>query len=427
MAKFRTLVGGASAAVLAAFAFAPAAHADFKKGVDAFNANRIDTARDAWARYGAAGDVRSMKILGDLYSLDTLPELEGKPVPRGADGIDKDLAEALAWYTLAAFYEPETKITPEERSAQIIAEERVGNLRETMTEEEVDEAQDRIRYLLASSGSGYHMLILGKLYQRGLGMPKDDKKALLFFRLAADRDIPTASAYADSLAGRIPWKKRAEKEKFEEDYINWQPPLPADYRDETPYLKALKAQEDEAQKRKLREALERTNRIPTQLIQEGLNALGYRAGAEDGKYGPATRAAVRRWEYDRVRKNKKMTAEEKDAAVDGILSPEEKVKLIRAAAAREHPKSQYTLGLLYAEGVGVEADGKKAVKELKDAADHLAIANYALGMIYIRGTTGINPIDPNAAEARYYLGQAYSRGYGPALEPLSQIEFEKNR
>lgn len=426
MANLRTLICGLSAAAISALATAPAAHADHTKGVQAFKSGQVDTARDTWLRYARAGDVRSMKILGDLYSMDKLPEVAGMPIPRDADGIDVDLAEALAWYTLAAYYEPEIEMGPEERSAQIIAEERVAKLRETMTEKEVDKAQDRIHYLLASSGSGYHMLVLAKLYQRGLGMPKDDKEALLFFRLAADREIPEAAAYADSLAGRVSWRKQEEKDRFEEDYINWQPPLPSDYRDDTPYLKKLERENKEAEARELREALERTDRIPTLLIQEALNALGYRAGVEDGKFGPSTRAAVRRWEFDKV-KNKKISAEEKRAQVDGLLAPAEKVDLIKAAARRDHPKSQYTLGLLYAEGVGVEADGDKAVKELKKASEHLAIANYALGMIYIRGTTGVEPIKPDSAEARYYLSQAYARGYTPALEPLRQIEFERNR
>lgn len=426
MANLRTLICGVSAAAISALATAPAAYADHTKGVQAYKSGQIDTARDTWLRYARAGDVRSMKILGDLYSLDKLPEVPIAPIPRGADGIDTDLTEALAWYTLAAYYEPEIEMGPEERSTQIIAEERVAELRETMTEKEVNKAQKRIHYLLASSGSGYHMLVLAKLYQRGLGMPKDDKEALLFFRLAADREIPTAAAYADSLAGRVRMAGK-QKEQFEEKYINWQPPLPSDYRDDTPYLKKLERENKEAEARELREALERTDRIPTLLIQEALNALGYRAGAEDGNFGPSTRAAVRRWETDKVKKVKSLSAEEKLARVDGLLAPAEKVDLIKAAAGRGHPKSQYTLGLLYAEGIGVEADGDKAVKELKKASEHLAIANYALGMIYIRGTTGVEPIQPDSAEARYYLSQAYARGYTPALEPLRQIEFERNR
>jgi len=426
-AMMKQLFRGASAIAFVVMSAAPAtALADHTRGVEAFRSGQIDKARDAWARYARAGDVRSMKLLGDLFSLETLEEVDGLPIPRDADGIDVDLSEALAWYTLAAYYTPEVEIGPDDRSAQIIAEERLAELRETMTEKEVSDAEKRVHYLLASSGSGYHMLVLGKLYQRGEGLPKDDEEALLYYKLAADRDVASAGAYAEALDSRIGLSSK-KREAFEEKYRNWQPPLPEDYSAQTPYLERLARENEEAAQRKLREALERTNRIPTLLIQEALNALGYRAGTEDGEYGPSTRAAVRRWEFDKVKNNRSMSSAEKDAAVDGILSAKEKVELIKDAAKRDHPKSEYTLGLLYAEGVGVEADGKKAETELKKAADELAIANYALGMLYINGTTGVNPIEPDSAEARYYLSQAYARGYTPALTPLRQIEFEKTR
>jgi TPR repeat protein len=90
--------------------------------------------------------------------------------------------------------------------------------------------------------------------------------------------------------------------------------------------------------------------------------------------------------------------------------------------------SQYVYGIMHARGVGVVQNGAEAVKWLQDAADaDLALAHYALGVIYRDGTTGLNEVEPNKVEAAKHFAKAYALGYKPAGDALKLLEFEAPR
>jgi len=83
---------------------------------------------------------------------------------------------------------------------------------------------------------------------------------------------------------------------------------------------------------------------------------------------------------------------------------------------------------MHVRGIGVEQDGAEAVKWLNEAADEdLAIAHYALGVLYRDGSTGLNEITPDKSKAAIHFSRGYSLGFGPAGEALRKLEFEAPR
>jgi TPR repeat protein len=79
-------------------------------------------------------------------------------------------------------------------------------------------------------------------------------------------------------------------------------------------------------------------------------------------------------------------------------------------------------------GIGVVQDGDKAVEWLGKAAKaDLAIAHYALGVVYRDSTPGLNPVKPDKAKAAVHFARAQALGYKQAAEALRQLEFEKPR
>jgi TPR repeat protein len=102
--------------------------------------------------------------------------------------------------------------------------------------------------------------------------------------------------------------------------------------------------------------------------------------------------------------------------------------LFEAAAKEGHPMSQYVLGVMHVRGIGVVQDGDKALEWLGKASKaDLAIAHYALGVVYRDSTPGLNPVRPDKAKAAIHFARAQSLGYRQAGEALRQLEFEKPR
>lgn len=66
---------------------------------------------------------------------------------------------------------------------------------------------------------------------------------------------------------------------------------------------------------------------------------------------------------------------------------ERAVKYLELAASREYGEAQFSLGLMYADGLGVSTDDKKAVHWLSKAAEehNLPAAQYELGKMYEKG------------------------------------------
>ncbi len=421
--KARRVLGGLVAASMMVFAAAPA-HATYEAGLQAYKNGQYSQALDLWRRFAVAGDVRSKKILGDVYSGKTLEVASAAASP--LEEIPVDNVQALVWYTLAAYHDFTAYQLPtaEEVNAQILAEARLTDIRFRMSSSDVDKAEDLISRTF-EAGSAYDIYRLGEMYQKGAGLEKSNAKALKMYALAKERGVGEASAAYEFLEPLMSTKEiQIALEKAEE----WQPPLPPEHTGKTRQQEELERLKKELEEIRMADALEAVSDIDVELIQRSLNALGFRAGSIDNKLGPSTRAAIRRFQYSTVARDFDMSEDDKQAVVTGVLTPRQTVDLFADAARAEHPMSQYVYGIMFVRGIGVEQDGEQAVNWLADAADHdLAIAHYALGVVYRDGTTGLNEIAPDERKSAYHLARASALGYTPANDALRRLSFEYTR
>ncbi len=422
--KARIALGGIAAASALALAAATPAHATYEAGLQAYVNGQYQQALDLWRRFAVAGDVRSMKILGDVYSGMTLETSQSAATP--IEEIPVDNVQALLWYTLAAYHDFSAYQLPtaEEVNAQILGERRLTEIRFRMSSGDVAKAEKFIAQTF-ESGSAYDIYRLGEMYQKGAGVDKNNTKALQMYSLAKERGVGEASAAYEFLE---PLMNSKEVKTALANAEKWQPPLPIEHTGKTRQQEELERLKRELEEIKLAEALKAVSDIDVELVQRALNALGFRAGGVDNKLGPSTRAAIRRFQYSTVAKNTSMSEDEKQAVVTGVLTPRQIVDLFNDAAKANHPMSQYVYGIMHVRGIGVEQDGVKAVSWLDKAADQdLAIAHYALGVVYRDGTTGLNEVSPDERKSALHLAQASALGYSPANDALRRLSFEYTR
>ncbi|MEM9618504.1 MAG: peptidoglycan-binding protein [Pseudomonadota bacterium] len=422
--KARFALGGIAAAAVLALSAGMPAHATYDAGVQAYMNGQYSQAIDLWRRFAVAGDVRSKKILGDIYSGKSLEGAKTAATP--LEEIPVDNVEALLWYSLAAYHDFTAYQTPsaDEVNARILAEQRLPDIRARMSTSDVTKAEKLIAQTF-ESGSAYDIYRLGDMYQKGAGVEKDNTKALQMFSLAKERGVGEASAAYEFLE---PLMTPKEIKTALENAAEWQPPLPIEHTGKTTQQEELERLKKELEEIKMAEALEAVSDIDVELIQRALNAIGFRAGVVDNKLGPGTRAAIRRFQYSTVARNLDMTEEEKQAVVTGVLTPRQTVELFGDAAKADHPMSQYVYGIMHVRGIGVEQDGSQATNWLGKAADqNLAIAHYALGVIYRDGTTGLNEVSPDERQSALHLARAAALGYKPANDALRRLSFEYTR
>ncbi len=422
--KARFALGGAVAATVLALSAAAPAHANYEAGVQAYMNGQYAQAIDIWRRFAVAGDVRSKKILGDVYSGKTLEGAKTAASP--LEEIPVDNVQALMWYTLAAYHDFTAYQTPSaaEVNARILAEQRLPEIRGRMSTFDVEKAE-RLVAQTFEAGSPYDLYRLGEMYQKGAGVDKSNTRALQMYALAKARGVGEASAAYEFLEPLMnPKEIKVALEKVEK----WQPPLPPEHTGKTPQQEELERLKKELEEIKMAEALKAVSDIDVELIQRALNALGFRAGGVDNKLGPSTRAAIRRFQYSTVARDLTMTEDEKQSVVTGVLTPRQTVELFRDAAKAEHPMSQYVYGIMHVRGIGVEQDGHKAVNWLEKAAEHdLAIAHYALGVVFRDGTTGLNEVAPDERKSAFHLARASALGFKPANDALRRLSFEYTR
>ncbi len=142
--------------------------------------------------------------------------------------------------------------------------------------------------------------------------------------------------------------------------------------------------------------------------QRALRAKGHYRGTIDGKYGPGTRDAVKRFQR------------ELGFSESGDLTPIETVYLI-CSAAETHAdlKSINTLGIMYLAGLGVVQNTDRGIQWLTDAADRdNEDAMYNLALVYGTGTI-VNSYRlcgnvENIARADSWLEQSANNGHPPA-------------
>lgn len=146
--------------------------------------------------------------------------------------------------------------------------------------------------------------------------------------------------------------------------------------------------------------------MPPHLVQYALGALGHYRGAADGKFGPASREAVRRYQ----------TA--LGDPVDGTLTAAQVVSLFAAAADSGDPSSQVAYGMLLARGAGVAPDDAAAAGWFrKAAAAGNGAGQYNLGLLYLSG----RGVPADETRARALLGQAATNGVPEARTKLAEL------
>jgi len=400
------------------------ARADFQEGLRAYINGQYNKSLDTWTRYALAGDIRSKKVLGDVYSGKPLEGVQNAAPP--LEELKVDNVKALLWYTLAAYHDFSTFQTPSaiEINDKILAEQRLPDIRARMSSLDVKKAERLIAQKF-ESGSAYDLYSLGQLYQRGTGVKKDNVKALQMFSLAKARGVGEASAAYELLEPLMSAKEIKTAGQLSEV---WQPPLPIEFTGTTKQQELLNQTRKELDEIKRQQALDRVSDIDVELIQRTLNALGYRAGTVDNERGPTTRAAIRRYQYASVERKHDMNEEEKQAVVTGALSPLQIVDLFDQGAQTGHPMSQYVYGIMHLSGIGIERNGSIAVDWLEKAADqNLAIAHNALGIVFRDGSTGLNEVKPNKSKAAFHFAKARALGYKPAQTSLERLSFEAPR
>ncbi|MEM6414645.1 MAG: peptidoglycan-binding protein [Pseudomonadota bacterium] len=422
----------AATMVLGSSMIAPAIAGDsvglqaYKMGIQAYQNGEYGVALDVWRRYAYAGDVRSMKALGDYYSGTPVINTSGRRVDPAKQN-DPNNIQALKWYTLAAYHdfqEEFRKPTAYERNAQIEASDRLPIIRERMTVADVRKAE-RLVSDTFERGSPRDIFHAAQMFQRGAGVKKSNVRAYKLYLVASKRGVQEAAPALENLrANKLITKKGIEIAT--EAARVWQPPLPEEHTGDTKQMAELKRLKKELEEIQMRDALDAVSDIDVKVLQHALRALGFYFGAIDNKMGRETEDAIRRFQYSRVVDDKEMTAEEKRNVEVGVLSATDTVDLIATAAEKANNDiAQYTYGIMHFRGIGVGQNGDEAVKWLQKAADqNLAEAHYALGVIFRNGSTGLNSVSPNKTKAALHFAKAAALGYKPAQQALELLEFE---
>jgi TPR repeat protein len=440
--RFSKVMGRVAATCSLAFvAVAPAA-ADFDDALRAYSARnngqvdptKVAEAMDLWHKYANAGDVLSRQILGDLYSnqpiyVHSLTKGDFRiPLPEETGIIRDDKVQALAWYTIAATHDfDDYSQQPDFRmvNARQRARDRVPELKATMTTEQVLRAQEMVVTIL-SSQSAFDLYRLGRMYQAGNGLQKNNVEALKYYRLASSRARNANQNAMQQANLLVTLMSREEIDEADRLAREWQPPLPEVYNGQSPLLAEIENQQRALDNKRLALAIGEIEREfankNEHVIQNSLAALGLYLGPIDGSVGPKTRQAIERFQYNLVEMDDTLTPEQKRDVMTGELTPMQKVALVGAAAEVNHPQSQYIFGIMHAEGIGVPVNGEQAVRWLKKSADFgYPLAHYALGRYYRKGIYGDDPVPPSRSEASFHLGQAAALGFDPAQKELTEL------
>ena len=417
-----------------------AAHADYENAMESYKlakpgpegARRVNSAIDLWRKSALAGDVRSAKVLGDLYSFKDLIPGDDEVLPEDTQVVRRDASEALAWYIIAAThnfsdyqqFEPEAEAI----NARTVARLSIPELRSEMTDDQVKAAELLVVRLLSTAGSNYDLLRLGKMHLEGNGLEKSNIKALMYFYLARSRGRG-GNADANTLIEKVTQMlTQSEVNEATELMEAWQPPLPETFAKNEGY-RELTAEEEEQFAYRI-DYLTKTYRESGENLpkyyQSALRALGYYWGDKiDGNlFSAESKAAIQRFQFallseraieDRVPANPdpELTDEEEALIRDQLvpqLSPLQIVDLMRLAARRNHPESMYFYGNMLTYGTGVPRDGVAAIEMYTKAAEAgEKYAHYAAGIAYAEGI--ISPIKGRSltqsySKACYHLGQA---------------------
>lgn len=402
-------------------------------------ANAVIGAIDLWEKSALAGDPRSARILGDLYSHQDLLPGNDDMLPEDTGVVPKDNVRALAWYIIAASHDfgdyQQTDPKPDAISARAVARERIPELKVGMSDSAVSAAEARVEQLLGG-GTAFDLMRLGKMRAEGDGLTKNNVEALKFLYLArgTGRGANLEAARLVTVLEQV--MVRSDVDMAKELADGWLPPqrmenalLTANERDEAQRLTALQYQE-------LRDNLEELNQQfegNDVVIDKALQALGfyYDMDNDDKLESFERREAIKRFQTslfidrrpDEARGtplSDEETALAKDMAT-GVLLDLQVVELMERAAMRGHAPSQHIYGVMLGRGIGVRKNGKAAIEMLRRAADQdYALAHYSAGIFFIEGITAEEPLRQSVREACYHLRSAVVLGYDKAEKAQKQ-------
>ena len=238
---------------------------------------------------------------------------------------------------------------------------------------------------IANSGNTDAQLLVGIMYQMGVGGEEHQADAAYYFRMAAEQGIASAQTNLGKcyLAGDgVPEDNNKAFEWFE---------------------KAAKQGDAEGQFQ-LGRCYEEgwgTDKI------ENLAYQYYRKSANQGYANAQIQVGF--------------------CYLDGIgvsVNDSGAFEWFKKAAEQDNPDGQYLLGACYSEGTGVTKDSHEAVKWYKKAAEQgIAAAQYNLGICYLEG----DGVRKNRPEAKRLLQKAAEQGYEDAQKALLYIEQQANQ
>ncbi len=391
-------------------------------------------AMNIWQKSAEAGDVRSARILGDLYSDRDIYVGDGDLLPSETGVIPIDDVRALAWYTIAATHDftafNDEDPSPEEVSARAFSQLRLPQLREQMTDDEVARAQTLVVDIL-SAGTQYDLARVGKMYAQGNGLPKDNVSALTHYYLARGQGRGANQTAAEEVNRLETVLGRLDVEAARERADSWEPPR---FRvsELSRAEEADAAQLTELQYQELRQGLELLDKQLEgngKLSQNALDAIGLYWGDqfEGNLRTRKSREAIERFQAITFRESignesGELTADQEARMKDimtGVLTDLQFVELMRRAAERGHPPSMRTYGIMLADGIGVRKNGADAIEMLIKAAEAGdALAHFAAGRYYGKGITAAVPLNPSIREACYHLSRASNLGVRQAAAEL---------
>ena len=342
---------------------------DFQDGWNAYNKNDYKTARELWLPIAEQGEVRAQFFMGFMHDMGF--------------GVPENDKEAIKWYQLAA-----------------------------------------------EQGDARAQLFTGFLYDFGIGIPGNDKSALKWYQLAAAQGYTEADLNIFELESKVSPQVFLN---FLDDANNGDPK--SQYTLSVMYAKGIGVPKNHKEARKWFSLARRQGYVAkiniieltkTNDLQDLITEAEGRKGSAEAQINLAIMyefGLVVSQDHEKALKFYKLAAKQGYRAAENVLkivrlnNPEE-VKKIIFNANKGIAKSQYTLGMMYAEGQGVPQDKNKALKWYGYAAqqdaqiDEIVVDKFENKNIPQELKFLTNNAENGIAEAQLKLGMLYAHGQG---------------
>jgi TPR repeat protein len=391
----------AAAAVAFLFAYMPA-RADYADGVFAQNHITLESAVRVWRKAAwQNNDFLAEVKLGDVYN-------------NSSDNRFYDPVEAYVWYYLAGRdvqaqnWDDATGNILNERTKR--AQWAQGQLLQQLSTDERHAAHDRIVYILACRGAN-GFLDLGRAtmadtsrYRGDRGyrqnnsvMETNNTDALVYFHIADSLGNPLGRGYLNQLEGALKYDRSGGTrvvEKAAKLFHYWAPPYEFYPAGESP---GGVPHSDECQPTLEKQgALVKAVAIPAPDVRHALSFLGWNGPGAISNYQASL-----------------------PDEVTGKLTGAQIVRAIQSAAVNGDAQSQNTLGVMYANGLGVVTNYARAEYWFTKAADQrYPAALYYLAILYKAGPPGV---DQDLHKSNDYMTNSALAGFRPTINQLSAL------